>query len=78
MDLYDTLKKHFRTNAAIGRHFPRKGKPRSGQSVGKWKKRGVPEDVAILCHLDTEIPYSYPNFPYTTSSPDTSPTGENQ
>lgn len=60
MNLYDILKKHFRTNAAIGRYFPRKGKPRSGQSVGKWQKRGVPEDVAILSHLDPGIPYEHP------------------
>lgn len=76
MDLYDILKKHFRTNAAIGRYFPRKGKPRSGQCVGKWKRRGVPDDVVILCHLDSSIPYVYPDFPYATSTPATSPAGE--
>ncbi|HFW4797475.1 TPA: hypothetical protein ACIBS5_002866 [Salmonella enterica subsp. diarizonae serovar 60-67:z35:-] len=75
MDLYDILKKHFRTNAAIGRYFPKKGKPRSSQAVGKWRNRGVPDDVAILCHLDSKIPYTYPDFPYRPD-PETSPAGE--
>lgn len=63
MNLYEILKEKFKTNASIGRHFPKRGKARSGQAVGKWKNRGVPEDVAILCHLDAEIPYSHPNVP---------------
>lgn len=40
----------------------RKGIPRSSQCVGKWKIRGVPEDVAILSHLDPSIPYSHPGM----------------
>lgn len=63
MDLYTTLRMRYGSNAAIGRRFPRSGKPRSGQAVGKWKIKGVPEEVAILCHFDSEIPYSHPNFP---------------
>jgi hypothetical protein len=62
MELYKILRATYGSNAAIGRNFPRKGKPRSGQAVGKWEKRGVPEEVAILCHLDAEIPYSHPNL----------------
>lgn len=62
MELYKILRTTYGSNAAIGRRFPRKGKPRSGQAVGKWDKRGVPEEVAILCHLDAEIPYTHPNF----------------
>lgn len=57
MSLYLILKEKFKTNAAIGRRFPKKGNSRSSQCVGKWKYRGVPEDVAILCHLDSSIPY---------------------
>ncbi|WP_244370772.1 hypothetical protein [Rahnella sp. ChDrAdgB13] len=59
MSLYEILKSRFKTNKAIGYRFPRRGKPRSSQCVGKWKVRGVPEDVAILCHLDMNIPYSH-------------------
>lgn len=59
MTLYETLKVQFGTNAAIGRRFPKRGKARSSQAVGKWKNRGVPEDVAILCHIDGSIPYSH-------------------
>ncbi|MGP1989142.1 hypothetical protein [Citrobacter freundii] len=66
MTLYQILKFKFKTNAAIGKRFPRRGKARSSQAVGKWERRGVPEDVAILCHLDTEIPYSHPGFPNKT------------
>ncbi|ECM3181871.1 hypothetical protein QB94_16770 [Salmonella enterica subsp. enterica serovar Newport] len=62
MGLYEFLKATYGSNAAIGRRFPRKGKPRSGQAVGKWAKRGVPEDVAILCHLDVNIPYNHPDL----------------
>lgn len=62
MNLYKTLLVVYGSNAAIGRRFPRRGKPRSGQAVGKWAKRGVPEDVAILCHLDAEIPYCHPSL----------------
>lgn len=64
MTLYEILKQRFKTNAAIGRRFPRRGRARSSQAVGKWEKRGVPDDVAILCHLDGEIPYVYPDFPH--------------
>lgn len=60
MTLYEILKIQFKTNAAIGRRFPKKGRPRGSQGVGKWKTRGVPEDVAILCHLDPSIPYTHP------------------
>lgn len=60
MSLYEILKAKFKTNAAIGLNFPRKGKPRSSQCVGKWKERGVPEEVAILSHLDESIPYAHP------------------
>ena len=59
MTLFEILKQQFKTNTAIGKRFPRKGKPRSSQAVGKWEVRGVPEDVAILCHLDKDIPYSH-------------------
>ncbi|MBI6550140.1 hypothetical protein [Xenorhabdus lircayensis] len=59
MNLYEILKNIYKTNAAIGHAFPRKGKPRSSQAVGKWKKRGVPEDVAILCHINPDIPYKH-------------------
>lgn len=59
MSLYEILKNQYKTNAAIGNRFPRRGKPRSSQAVGKWKIRGVPEDVAILCHLDKSIPYQH-------------------
>lgn len=59
MALYEVLKDRFGSNAAIGRRFPRRGKPRSSQAVGKWKNSGVPEDVAILCHLDKTIPYQH-------------------
>ncbi|HHL2713120.1 TPA: hypothetical protein ACQ39K_004772 [Yersinia enterocolitica] len=62
MSLYLILKEKFKTNSAIGRRFPKKGKPRSSQGVGKWKVRGVPEDVAILCHLDSSIPYTHDNI----------------
>lgn len=65
MNLYKTLLAVYDSNAAIGRRFPRKGKPRSGQAVGKWKTRGVPEDVAILCHLDPNIPYTHPSLVHT-------------
>ena len=43
----------------------KKGKPRGSQGVGKWKTRGVPEDVAILCHLDPSIPYIHPDLAHT-------------
>lgn len=66
MDLYEILKNIFGSNVEIGRHFPRKGRARTGQAVGKWKKQGVPEDVAILCHLDPAIPYQHP--PLTNGS----------
>lgn len=59
MGLYEILKGIHKTNAAIGMAYPLKGKPRSSQGVGKWKWRGVPEDVAILCHYDPEIPYTH-------------------
>lgn len=62
MELYKILKNTFGSNVEIGRHFPRKGKARSGQAVGKWKIRGTPEDVAILCHLDPNIPYTHPGL----------------
>ncbi len=62
MTLYEILKQKFKTNAAIGRRFPRRGSARSSQAVGKWEKRGVPEDVAILCHLDEAIPYNHPDL----------------
>ena len=62
MTLYEILKAEFKTNAAIGRRFPKRGKPRGSQGVGKWKTRGVPEDVAILCHLDPKIPYQHPSL----------------
>lgn len=65
MTLYEILKIQFKTNAAIGRRFPKKGKPRGSQGVGKWKTRGVPEDVAILCHLDPSIPYTHPSLAHT-------------
>lgn len=70
MDLYEILKSKFKTNVSIGRHFPKRGKARSGQAVGKWKNRGVPEDVAILCHLNADIPYSHPNFPDHNPAPE--------
>ncbi|SCZ72107.1 MULTISPECIES: hypothetical protein [Photorhabdus] len=57
MTLYEILKNIYKTNAAIGHAFPKKGKPRSSQGVGKWKKRGVPDDVAILCHINPDVPY---------------------
>ncbi|KFK98108.1 hypothetical protein IV04_14530 [Serratia sp. Ag1] len=63
MDLYNILKIRFGSDSAIGRAFPRRGKPRSPQAVGKWKIRGVPEDVAILSHLDESIPYEHPSMP---------------
>ncbi|GJK42100.1 MULTISPECIES: hypothetical protein [Klebsiella/Raoultella group] len=62
MTLFEILKQQFKTNTAIGKRFPRKGKPRSSQAVGKWEMRGVPEDVAILCHLDSKIPYTHPGI----------------
>lgn len=65
MALYEVLKKIFGSNVEIGRHFPRKGRARSGQAVGKWKERGVPEDVAILCHLNPSIPYTHPSLANT-------------
>lgn len=68
MELYDILKKHFKTNANIGRNFPRRGKSRTSQAVGKWKLRGVPEDVAILCHLDASIPYEHASMANKSAS----------
>ena len=65
MTLYEILKTQFKTNAAIGRRFPKKGRPRGSQGVGKWKTRGVPEDVDILCHLDPNIPYTHPSLART-------------
>lgn len=62
MTLFEILKQQFKTNTAIGKRFPRKGKPRSSQAVGKWEMRGVPEGVAILCHLDSKIPYTHPGI----------------
>ena len=62
MTLFEILKQQFKTNPAIGKRFPRKGKPRSSQAVGKWEMRGVPEDVAILGHLDSKIPYTHPGI----------------
>ncbi|KAB0559996.1 hypothetical protein [Pantoea stewartii] len=62
MNLYEILKKHYKTNTNIGMNFPKRGKPRSSQAVGKWKFRGVPEDVAILCHINPEIPYEHPTL----------------
>lgn len=59
MTLYEILKGIYKTNAAIGRAYPIKGKARGSQGVGKWKWRGVPEDVAILCHYDKKIPYTH-------------------
>lgn len=75
MTLYEILKTQFKTNAAIGRRFPKKGRPRGSQGVGKWKTRGVPEDVAILCHLDPNIPYTHPGLAHTE---DDKPTGDQQ
>ncbi|AKJ41533.1 hypothetical protein QQ39_05085 [Pragia fontium] len=57
MELYVILKSKFVTNAAIGKAFPRKGKPRTAQAVRKWMWAGVPADVEILCHLNPDIPY---------------------
>ena len=62
MDLYEILKNMFGSNVEIGRYFPRRGRTRTGHAVGKWKTRGVPEDVAILCHLDPKIPYQHPSL----------------
>ncbi|MGS8101314.1 hypothetical protein [Providencia sp. PROV_01] len=59
MNLYEILKIIYKTNTAIGKAYPLKGKSRSGQAVGKWKRFGVPEDVAILCHYDPSIPYTH-------------------
>ncbi|CQI92245.1 hypothetical protein [Yersinia frederiksenii] len=44
MKLYEILKTEIGSNAEIGRRFPAKGKPRTGQAVGKWRSQGVPED----------------------------------
>lgn len=59
MNLYEILKSIYKTNVAIGKAYPLRGRSRSGQGVGKWKWRGVPEDVAILCHYDKNIPYTH-------------------
>lgn len=59
MKLYEILKTEIGSNAEIGRRFPAKGKPRTGQAVGKWRSQGVPEDIALLCHLSSCIPYTY-------------------
>ncbi|WP_342230005.1 hypothetical protein [Yersinia enterocolitica] len=59
MKLYEILKTEIGSNAEIGRRFPAKGKPRTGQAVGKWHSQGVPEDIALLCHLSSCIPYTY-------------------
>ncbi|MDB9568091.1 hypothetical protein OW293_015985 [Providencia rettgeri] len=68
MSLYETLKGIYKTNAAIGKAFPLKGKARGSQGVGKWKWRGVPEDVAILCHYNPNIPYTHERL---INAPDT-------
>lgn len=59
MRLYEILKEQIGSNAEIGRLFPSKGKARTGQAVGKWRAQGVPEDIALLCHLSPKIPYTY-------------------
>ncbi|CAI1012063.1 hypothetical protein [Serratia fonticola] len=59
MQLYEILKQQIGSNAEIGRRFPSKGKARTGQAVGKWKAQGVPEDIALLCHISSVIPYTY-------------------
>ncbi|CNI74768.1 Uncharacterised protein [Yersinia pekkanenii] len=76
MSLYLILKEKFKTNSAIGRRFPKKGKPRSSQGVGKWKCRGVPEDVAILCHLDADIAYSHEGISISAPIKQTNPQQE--
>lgn len=68
MSLYETLKSIYKTNAAIGKAFPLRGKARGSQGVGKWRWRGVPEDVAILCHYDPNIPYTHERL---VNAPDT-------
>ncbi|MCW2258538.1 hypothetical protein M2263_004629 [Providencia alcalifaciens] len=68
MNLYEILKGIHKTNAAIGKAYPLKGRARSSQGVGKWKWRGVPEDVAILCHYDPNISYTYERL---VNAPDT-------
>ncbi len=68
MNLYEILKGIYKTNAAIGKAYPLKGRTRSSQGVGKWKWRGVPEDVAIRCHYDPNIPYTYERL---VNAPDT-------
>ncbi|MEY0291160.1 hypothetical protein AB7303_20230 [Providencia rettgeri] len=68
MNLYEILKNMHKTNVAIGKAYPLKGRARSGQGVGKWKWRGVPEDVAILCHYDPNIPYTHERL---INAPDT-------
>ena len=52
--LYETLIERFKTQNAIAKAF---GVTRPAVSI--WKKVGVPELVATLCHLDPTIPYTY-------------------
>lgn len=38
MTLYEILKTQFKTNAAIGRRFPKKGRPRGSQELESGKR----------------------------------------
>lgn len=52
--LYDVLKSHFGTQSRIANRFSV-----SRQAVSRWDANGVPENIALRCHLDPEIPYIY-------------------
>ena len=52
------------TAEALKKHFGGPGKTAkafgvSRVSVYQWGTRGVPEHIALLCHLSAEIPYTY-------------------
>ncbi|MCG7588722.1 hypothetical protein [Photobacterium sp. OFAV2-7] len=53
-NLYNVLKVKYKTNTAIGTVFGV-----SRQSASLWRTSGVPETIALLCHLSTDIPYVY-------------------
>ncbi|PSU19597.1 hypothetical protein CTM97_21710 [Photobacterium phosphoreum] len=52
--LYETLKLKYKTNTAIGCIFNV-----TRQSVSHWKVNGIPENIALLCHLSPQIQYKY-------------------
>ncbi|PSU88138.1 hypothetical protein C0W42_13515 [Photobacterium kishitanii] len=52
--LYEILKLQYKSDAAIGCVFNV-----TRQSVSHWKVNGVPEKIALLCHLSHQIQYKY-------------------